>query len=173
MRYMLTLLLIGLFACADQGQPYDGDVESMEAIAHALEEAPPPPPPMDDGASFSYQDEQTLDCMGGGTVLIKVQWNLKEVPYSRRYYVSWDYTSCVTWVHGTLDGKVRYSTTNEDKDPWRTGVNYFADLVYSGSKAAECDAYVVVTRVTEEKVSNIKVNNNCPHPVSHWWGMWW
>jgi cation transport regulator ChaB len=167
MKYLLTALLVGVFSCAGQDHLSDGNVESMEALEQALE-----------GSVHTYKDEKVLDCYGGGTVLVKVNWTLVEETYAKKYYVSWEYDSCVTLFHGTINGKSHYSKNNEDKTDddggfWFTGVNYFADLSYSGSKSAECDSYMIMTKETESKIRDLAIKEHCSHPVSHWWGMWW
>lgn len=162
MKYLFAIFLAGIFSCAGQDL-VDGDVESMEVMEQALE-----------GSTFSYKDERTVDCHGGGTALIKVNWTLVEEPYTKKYYVSWKYDSCVTMFHDTIDGKSHYSKNNEDKgDFWFTGVNYYADLDYSGEVERECDSYMVMTKKTPEKLRDLKLREHCNHPVSHWWGVWW
>lgn len=171
MRYLVAAaFLFGILSCADE-QFSDGDVASMEVLARALEDLPPPPPSAPD-LSVTYKDEKTFDCLDG-TVLVKVQWNYREEPYARKYYVTWDYDACVTWQHGTIDGKTRYSMNNEDKGTgWFTGVNYFADLIYSGSVTGECDAYMIMTKTTEDSIRDLSIREHCQHPVLHWWALW-
>lgn len=172
MRYLLALLLTGVFACSGQVEAqHDGSVETMERLEQALEASPPA---ADSNSVYTYKDEKTLECYGGGTVFIKVNWSLVETSYARKYYVSWDYTDCVTLLHGTINGKSHYSKNNEDKAThWFTGVNYYADLVHTGSMERECDAYMIMTKKTEGQIRDLVVREHCPHPVSHWWGMWW
>jgi hypothetical protein len=173
MRYLLIGLLglVLLWSCADDRFD-DGDVASMEVMARALE-AEPPPPPGDPEFSVNFKDEKTFDCVGGGYVLVKVQWSYRETPYSRKYYVTWDYSACVTWAHGTIDGEARYSTNNEDKSTfWFTGVHYYADLDYSGRRVAECDAYMQMSKETEDSIRNLAIREHCRHPVRHWWALW-
>lgn len=174
MRYLAAIGLLGfLWSCADAPLD-DGDVASMEVMARALEEAPPPPPPPGDPElSITFKDEKQFDCMGGGSVLVQVQWSYRETPYARKYYVTWDYTDCVTWRYGTIDGQARYSTNNEDKDTfWFTGVNYYADLLYSGGKTGECDGYMVMTKKTEDSIRDLAIREHCQHPVRYWWALW-
>lgn len=174
MRYLAVACLLGALACSDAVEPeHDGNVANMEVLAQSLEEAPPPPPPTVDDASYQYHEEKTFDCPLGGTVLVKVNWTLREAVYARKYYVSWEYGDCVTWQYGTIDGKVTYSQNNEDKDTfWFTGVNYFADLFYTGSRESECDAYFIMTKKTEDQIRDLSVRESCDHPVLYWWALW-
>lgn len=170
MRYLAVACLLGAFACADTVElERDGDVDSMNLLAQSLEEAPPPP--TNPGADYSYREEKTFECSHGGHVLIKVNWTLREEAYARKYYVSWEYDECGTWRYGTIDGKTTYSQNNEDKGTfWYTGVNYFSDLLYDGE--FECDAYMVMTRKTEESIRDLTFREHCDHPVLYWWGLW-
>lgn len=171
-RPLAVLLLFGLLAC--DAPPSDGDVTSMEVMEQALASVPMPPSLPDvDGESYQYTDERVFECAGGGTVVVKVQWSSKEIPYVRKYYVNWEYEACKTRWHGTIDGKCNYSKNNEDKgDFWFAGVNYHADLDYSGSATSECDSYQVMSRKTEEQKWDLRLSNHCPHPVRFWWALW-
>jgi hypothetical protein len=164
MKHLFAILLVGIFSCSGQEPLTDGSVESMEAMAMALEAEAA-------GSSYSYKDEELVDCHGGGNVLIKVNWTFKEQPYSNKYYVSWEYDACVTKKYGTIAGKVTYSRNNEEMpDFWFTGVNYFADLDYSGSAESECDSYMVMSTKTQKRARDLRIKEHCSHPVSHWWG---
>ncbi len=171
MKHLFALLLVGVVACSGQERTTDGDAESMEALAASLEESVPT---LDAGSAYTYKDEKLVDCHGGGNVLIKVNWTFREQPYSNKYYVSWEYDACVTWMHGTIAGKATYSKNNEEQpDFWFTGVNYYADLDYSGSVDTECDAYMVMSTKTQDRARDLKIREHCNHPVSHWWGYWY
>ena len=172
-RFLAAMLLLNFLACdAPTDDENDGDVASMEVMEHALEVAPPPPPNAD-GESYQYSNERVFECVGGGTVKVRVQWTFKEDPYTRKYYVSWDYDACKTMWHGTIDGKCSYSKNTEDmEDFWFSGVNYFGDLDYSGNTTAECDSYQVMSRKTEEREWDLRLSNHCKHPVRFWWALW-
>lgn len=169
MRYLMAAFLFSTLSCAGAQDLDDGDIVSMEVLAQTLKELAPPAAP---DLSVTYMDERTFDCLDG-SVLVKVQWSYGEDPYARRYFVTWDYDGCVTLRYGTIDGETRYSMNNEDKGTaWMTGVNYYADLVYSGSAAGECDAYMTMTKKTEGQVRDLSIREHCPHPVRYWWALW-
>lgn len=165
MRYLLTACLIGLLGCTGSGQ--DGDVATMEAMAQSLEQSLGP------DESHQYRDERTFDCPGGGSALVKVQWSMKDgLLYSRKYYVSWEYTTCSIMPYGTIDGSVRYSTTTDEMpDRWGAQANYFADLTYDGGPTHDCDAYMTLKQHTR-RMTNLRLDSHCAHPVWYWWVLW-
>jgi|GEM_PF-3716143 len=152
----------------------DGDVMSMEQMEQALETVPkedwPPPGAVvnPNGTNFTHTD--TFDCHGGGTVRVTVQWRKQEEPYAKKYYANWQYSACVTRRHGTIDGTARYSKNNEEqRGYWFTGVHYFAELDYSGRLVGDCNAYMVMTKKTEDRIGDLRLDDHCRHPVRNWW----
>ena len=169
MRYLaIAAFLFSAVGCQDDARYRDGDVTAVNVMSQQLEEAMPPPDAPD--VSVTFADEKTFPCLDG-SVLVKVQWSYREEPYTRKYYVTWQYDECVTWQHGKIDGEARYASGNEDKGTfWYTWVSRNDKLTYSDKD--DCDSYMTFAKKTQEQTRDLLLRDHCPHPVMYWWALW-